>query len=190
MSGFSPTILSELLPLLLMGDDRAQVERELQLIEADGLPQPQRRLLDHDKDMTGTLAAHFGQELDLEALELLPGPEQLSRRVRLLTRQGRRIVEFGTIRIHLGPFAEHARAQILSAELPLGRILQAHGMTFRSSPRAFLRLGQPGPLRTSFEIQHAKELYGRYNHLHDSSGRLLAEAVEFLPDLQEEEPPR
>ena len=188
MSATSPTILSELLPLLMMGDARARAERELELIDAAELPQPQRRLLDHDKDMTGTLAAHFGQELDLEALELVPGEGQLSRRVRLVTRQGRRIVEFGTIRIHLGPFVERAREQILAAQLPLGRILQEHRMPFRSSPRAFLRLGQPGPLRASFGIEHGDVLYGRYNRLHDGSGQLLAEAVEFLPKLPDREP--
>jgi chorismate-pyruvate lyase len=189
MSLRESALLDEVLPLLMLADGGAAVGRELQSIPAAALPQPHRRLLDHDKDMTGTLAAYFGDELRVEPLEVRGDARELVRRVRLLTRGAGRVAEYGAIRIHLERFPAAARPPILAADLPLGQILQEHGIPIRARPRAFWRLIEAGPLRASFGIDHAEILFGRFNVLLDGHGAPLAEALEILPRLEAEGPP-
>ncbi|MDA1263639.1 MAG: hypothetical protein O2816_01010 [Planctomycetota bacterium] len=153
-------------------------DAEVELVAASDLPEPQRRLLDHARDMTGTLEAFLGQTLDLRALHARREGDRLYRRVILMA--GDRPVEYGAIRIDLGALPADVHDDVLAGTKPLGGILTRAGMQLASEARGFLRtrdasaievLGGPGPL------------FGRLARLRDGAGRTLADVVEILPNL-------
>ena len=151
-------------------------EDEVQLMAAADLPQPQRRLLDHGRDMTGTLEAFTGERLTLKALQVREEDHHLHRRVILLA--GQEAVEYGAIRINLAALPPAVVPAVLAAEQPLGGLLTAAGLHLTSEARGFLStrarsateaLGADGPL------------FGRLARLSDDAERTLAEVVEILP---------
>lgn len=156
-------------------------ERPEAVASAD-LPEPYRGLLDHERDMTGTLEDFWSAKLVLRPLEARREGELLLRRVVLLA--GERPVEYGAIRIHLDAFEEPARSRIEEARTPFGAILREQGLEHRCQARSFFRIA--ADRRTCAELSLAETptaplLYGRLAHLMGAEGRTLAQVVEILP---------
>lgn len=158
--------------LLELSAPHAQVS----MVEAAELPQPQRRLLDHGRDMTGTLETFLGQQLTLKPLYVRREGDLLYRRVVLLA--GDEPVEYGAIRIDLAALPAETRPAVEAGEQPLGGLLSRAGVKLASEARGFVRteasaaaeaLGAQGPL------------FGRLARLYDGTGRTLADVVEILP---------
>jgi chorismate-pyruvate lyase len=151
-------------------------QSEVAMVEASELPEPQRHLLDHGRDMTGTLEAFIGKRLSLKPLYMRREGDVLYRRVVLLA--GERPVEYGAIRIDLAALPAATRSLVEAGEEPLGGLLSRAGLELTSEARGFLRtdagaatqaLGATGPL------------FGRLARLADSQGGTLADVVEILP---------
>jgi len=166
------TVVQDLLELSAPG-------AEVELIEAAELPRLQRRLLDHHRDMTGTLEAFSGESLRLRVLRVRQDERWMHRRVVLLA--GDEAVEYGAIRIDLDALPASVRPAVEEAELPLGGLLTRAGIPLVSEARSFLRtsastateaLGVEGPV------------FGRFARLLDGQGRTLADVVEILPHFQ------
>ena len=68
-------------------------------IGPDGIPQPYRSLLVHQRDMTLTLEAHFGGRVVLRPLSTFTSGPWYYRRVLLAQEYSGRPVEMGAIRI-------------------------------------------------------------------------------------------
>lgn len=153
-------------------------------IEGDRLPRPYRDLLVHDQDMTSTLEAHFGVALHVRVLEKLVNTSHLTRQVVLEGAEGDIVAEFGAIRIVLDRFGAEARSEILDCRLPLGTILNRRGVAFACRPNAFFSFESDEIARRAFHLQGSHILYGRHNHLVDSTEQPLAEVVEILPPLK------
>lgn len=167
------TVVQDLLELGDTGD-------EVELVAAVDLPEPQRRLLDHDRDMTGTLEAFTGTRLTLRALQVRREARLIHRRVVLLA--GTKPVEFGAIRIDLDALPPSVLPLIEAAELPLGGLLSRAGVRLASEARGFLRTNAP----TATEALGAEgPLFGRLARLLDDAGRTLADVVEILPPFHD-----
>ena len=175
--------LKTLLTPLIEGFSGWENVRGMQELSAGELPQPYRALLAHKRDMTGTLSQFFGQSLHLKVLEKALKQGVLARRV-LLIRDGDGLpVEYGAIRIHLDHYPEQAREPILEGRQPLGGILNAMDIPYRSKPRRFIKIQQSDILKQVFHPAKADFLYGRCNILATPGGETLAEIVEVLPPL-------
>lgn len=146
------------------------------------LPEPYRRLLDHERDMTGTLEEFWGAPVDLRPLEMRRDGELLLRRVVLVA--GTRPVEYGAIRIHLDAFQEPARSRIEEARTPFGAILREHGLEHRCQARSFFRVAADRRTCAELELPEPSVLYGRLAHLTGAGGRTLAQVVELLPPAE------
>jgi len=165
-------VVQDLLELTAPG---ARVE----LVDATELPEPQRALLDHGRDMTGTLERFVGAELSLRVLTTRREHDHLYRRVVLLA--GEEPVEYGAIRIDLAAIPPAVVPKVEAAERPLGGLLTSAGVPLNSEARGFVRttashaaeaLGADGPL------------FGRLARLMDGAGRTLADVVELLPPFE------
>ena len=152
---------------------------EVELVDATTLPEPQRTLLDHGRDMTGTLERFVGEELALRVLASRREHDHLYRRVVLLA--GEVPVEYGAIRIDLAAIPAAVVPDVEAAARPLGGLLTRAGVQLSSEARGFVRttaasaaeaLGADGPL------------FGRLARLMDGAGRTLADVVELLPPFQ------
>jgi chorismate-pyruvate lyase len=160
----------------------------LEVVPADALPQPYRRLLDHRGDMTSTLQEFHREPLNLRVLARQERQDILSRRVVLVGRESGTPVEYGAIRIDLGGFPEAARAAIREGQRPLGALLAEFAIPYRSRPKLFLKVKADAEIESALEIppeRRTPHLFGRENALLAPDGRMLAEVIEILPPAAE-----
>lgn len=153
---------------------------EVEMVAAADLPPLQRRLLDHPRDMTGTLEAFAGARLTLRVQHTRRESEWLYRRV-VLDGAGAP-VEYGAIRIHLQALPPSLLSEVEAGREPLGGLLTRAGVEVVSTPRGFLRT----TARAAREALEAEgELFGRLARLEDGAGRTLADVVEILPPFSD-----
>lgn len=170
-----------LYPLSLFRQTDGKALPAFDVVEADAVPQPYRGLLVHLGDMTSRLAAHHGGEIVLEVLHREVTPEAYRREVVLHVAETGAPVEYGAIEIFLDAFPENVRAEIVEAKRPLGGLLNAHQIAYRSQPKAFIKLGDDAIMHEHFGSAEADCFYGRCNELVREDGEVLARIVEVLP---------
>ncbi len=185
MSALSPNLLEDpqtfsqrlLFPLNELTDVAALKPTT---VDASAMPEPYRRLLVHDRDMTSTLEAFHGERSRLRPLvqELRDGG--LWRKVVLVGIDTGAAQEFGAIRIDLGLFSAAARREIIAGQRPLGAILARFDLSYVSQPRQFFSLDADAELARYFAVAEGLRLFGRQNVLSTPQGA-LAEVVEILP---------
>jgi chorismate-pyruvate lyase len=157
----------------------------LQQVDGEAVPQPYKRLLVHQNDMTPTLESFHGCDIHLRLLGRRRKGNGYFREVVLLLDGTDQPVEFGAIKISLDRFAPEVRRQILEERRPLGHVLQECGVKHTSRPKAFLRLASDHFINKALQLTGANVLYGRRNTLFDPLERPLAEIVEILPPVAE-----
>lgn len=153
-------------------------------VGAEDLPAVYRPLLDHGRDMTGTLEGRFGGPLTLRPIAMRTENDVCLRRVVLAS--GERTVEYGAIRIHLDAFGPAARERILEGRVPLGAILRDEGVEHACRALGFFSVPADALAATGLDAGVSERLYGRVARLSAGDGRVLAEVVEVLPGLEEE----
>lgn len=153
----------------------------LEEIDPARIPEPYKRLLVHQHDMTSTLEKFHGGRIRLEIVGRDRQGADYFREVALLVEQNEKPVEFGAIKINLDLFPEAAQAAILDEHWPLGRILKESKIEFSSQPRGFLRIASDKLIDQVLHLTGAHLLFGRRNTLWNRAGQPLAEIVEILP---------
>ncbi|MCS1410234.1 MAG: hypothetical protein M2R45_03425 [Verrucomicrobia subdivision 3 bacterium] len=156
-------------------------QAELATLPGDEMPEPYRRLLVHDADMTSTLKRFHEDTLSLKVLHLEVLETELQREVLLCRDLDRRPVEYGVIRIVLTAFELPAREAILEGAVPLGQILDTFGVEYVSQPNEYFQLGSNAYIGSCLADGDEADRFGRVNTLSQPSGGTLAEVVEILP---------
>ncbi len=151
------------------------------LVDGQDVPEPYRRLLVHNSDMTPTLEAAYGQTVHLRVLKHTQRGEVFSRQVLLVLPNGSTAVEFGGIKIYLDYLPEEARRLVLEEKQPLGTILRTQCVAHESHPAAYLRVTADALMCEALDLAEPRVLYGRCNVLSDPSRNVLARVVEILP---------
>ena len=173
-----PTLPEELSPLLA---DSQLGATSLAWIPAADVPAPYQQLLVHDHDMTSELARFHGDSITLEVLHSRQSGDSYLREVVLRTATTGTPVEHGLIEIQLEAFPADLRPLILAGQTPLGAILNASGLAYRSEPQGFFTV----PAETLGHIfspsPSGAVLFGRYNHLVRGESICLARILEILP---------
>ncbi len=149
------------------------------------MPEPYRRLLVHDRDMTPTMEAAYDRKMTLRVLKYALADEVFSRQIVLVPEGGEAPVVFGAIKIYLDEFPAQARELVLERRLPLGTILESQGIKHFSRPEAFFQVDADASILTALRIAGSARLYGRRNLLGNATGRKLAQVLEILPLAQE-----
>jgi hypothetical protein len=145
------------------------------------LPQPERSLLDHDRDMTSTLATHHGDALRVEVLRCRTEGGLYLREVFLRTVGADKIVEYGVLAVSLTAFSAEARATIDARSTPLGAVLHQFKIPFVSSPIGFFTVDATSLAATPFALPAGATASGRFNRLATPAGEPLAWIMEILP---------
>ncbi len=156
---------------------------ETMAVAAELLPEPERSLLVHDRDMTSTLTRFHGDQLRLDVLQRRLHDDHLDRHIVLRTVSDHRPVEYGAIRIRLDGFDDAVREKILECVQPLGGILNEHKVGYKCCPGGFFKIRATDLMADVLELSEPTWLYGRCNCLSAVSGNLIAEVVEILPPL-------
>jgi len=157
---------------------------QIQAIPGDQMPQPFRKLLVHEGDMTPTLEKFHESSIHLNVLGREQRDDFYYREVLLLADDSEKVVEFGAIKINLAYFPAQARLEILREHLPLGTILARYKIDHTSRPKAFLKVQSDAFMNGVLGLSGTQTLYGRRNTLSNPQGQALAEIVEFLPPVQ------
>lgn len=145
------------------------------------IPEPERSLLVHHRDMTSTLEQFHGRPIHLEVVSIEIHGNVLHREVVLVLDETHEAVEFGATRVHLDRFPEPWRTDIVASRRPLGGILNASRQPYTSRPSAFFAVESDGFLQRALRLSGPATLYGRQNTLRTPDGLEIAEILEILP---------
>lgn len=85
-----------------------------------------QRLLAHASHMTVTVEDFYKDRLDVRVLRSHQDGLHYCREILLSTQRGKKVVQYGIVRLHLGMIPEGAKREILSEGKPLGRVLIEH----------------------------------------------------------------
>lgn len=154
---------------------------EARRIGAEEMPDPYRRLLAHNRDMTATLENFVGCSIGLKVQARYQEGRLYLREVVLHETRRFRPVEYGVIAIYLDRFSPSAQGRILAEEHPFGRILQLEGVAYVGWPQAYFQINADSRIAELLEANYFDVSYGRRNVLLDERRRLLAEVIEILP---------
>lgn len=161
----------------LFADDADRPTAEV--IAAEEMPEPYRRLLAHNHHMTVTVEGHYGGPVDVAVLDVREEADVYARKILLALRDGGRVVQFGLVRIHLNCCSPEVRAEILARRTPLGRILIQHNVLRHIEPRAFLRVEPAAKMAEWFGLPRPQTTYGRLGVIF-FEGRPAIEVLEIL----------
>ena len=152
-------------------------------VSPSGIPEPQRTLLVHARDMTRTLEQFHRGTIVLRVLSSGRTGAEYWRESALEIEGSGRVVEFGAIQIFLERFPEPWRSLILQEQRPLGGLLNASGIPYVSAPSGYFRCLPDAFIRSALRLADPAVgwLYGRQNTLTGADGLPLAEIVEILP---------
>ena len=160
---------------------RGQAVPGFTVIQPEEIPEPQRSLLVHDRDMTRTLEQFHQGQIHLRVLSSHRDIQGYWRESVLELDGNLRPVELGAICIHLDLFPESSRIEILEEHRPLGAILNGSGLHYISRPSAYFRVQCDTFIQNALGLTKPSSLYGRQNTLRDVKGGILAEIIELLP---------
>ena len=152
-----------------------------QVIDAESMPEPFRRLLVHERDMTSTLEAFYGAHVHLRPLMCREREGMYMRLVVLELDVTNQPVEYGAIQIRLYPFPDKAKELIREARQPLGRILADQIFSYRSRPSCFLTLKATPSMQRELDLDNACVLFARQNIIEQPGGVCVAKVMEILP---------
>lgn len=172
--------LGALFPLSLFYQQAQTPVPVFDVIDGDAMPDPYRKLLVHEDDMTPTLEMHHGRRIVLNLIMVQHADDAIMREVALVTEDERTPVEFGAIRIALTPFEQDARELILGCRTPLGTILDDFNIDHVCRPSVYFRVRSDDVINLALDLNEPCELYGRRNTLLTPDGRTLADVVEVL----------
>ena len=156
------------------------------IVNPNQIPEPFRRLLCHETNMTPTLQRFYERELKLKVIrsEWKEEKNVLTRMICL--HESELHVELALIRIYLHCFEERLAAELMSGRVPFAIAVHMAGITQISSPKCFYTVASQRINNFLNEINgsnHEGLLYGRYNVISDNQGRMLSEVIEIMPSI-------
>ena len=154
---------------------------EVQLLGGAQIPEPERSLLVHERDMTSTLRKFHGSPITLEVRSVERSDDYLMRMVVLHREDSGAPVEFGAIGIRLDKFEGPLHDQIASGQAPLGELLEKYIVDYRSCPKGYFSTRADPVIAAALAEPEGTVVYGRCNELTDPEGFAFADIVEVLP---------
>ena len=160
------------------------------LPEGAFLPAPYSALLQHGLNMTPVLQSAFGQSIGLTVLKQVHDDSALvyHRWVQLIVDD--RVVEFGSICIHLSALPRSLHHQLLEGMIPFGSLLLQSNIPMVNHPQSYFTIVADNVVHAALnesaesdDASLALLYYGRCNRITSPSGVLIAEVVEILPHL-------
>jgi chorismate-pyruvate lyase len=174
-------VYAETYPLDEFYRERGEILPPIGRVKPDEIPDPYKKLLVHNGDMTSRLEAFHGDKIHIQLLARHTHENEYFREVVLTLNGEKKPVEFGAIKIVLDLFPLDAQKEILKEHRPLGEILKNFNIAHSSRPKTFLSVLSDDFINRALKLSDSHSLYGRRNTLVDSWDRPLAEIVEILP---------
>ena len=145
------------------------------------MPEPYKRLLAHERNMTPTLEAFYNSVIHIERINVVPDKQECSREVILRLDSDERPVEYGASRIFLEALPQDARDLICAGQVPLGTVLSQCNCQHTVELSGFFKIKPTSFFTNVFSSANGTPLYGRRNSLVALDGTPIAEVCEILP---------
>lgn len=124
-------------------------------------PEPYKTMLVHDHHMTVAMETYHRTSVDVDVLDRRLDGDLYVRKI-VLYKHGTRIpVQFGLVRFNLQYVTEAVRQQILSEQIPLGRVLIEHNVLRHIDLGAILEITAGSPLARYLAMPVGGVTYGR-----------------------------
>jgi chorismate-pyruvate lyase len=129
--------------------------------DATDCPSAYQQMLAHEAHMTVTVERRHGCKVDVEVLETADEPGHYLRKILLRRQSDRRVVQFGIVRLALEPLDTEVREEILSQQIPLGRVLIEHGVMRQVQLNALWQVACGADLAGYFDVPPGHRTFGR-----------------------------
>ena len=124
-------------------------------------PEPYKSMLVHDHHMTVTMEQYHGTSVDVRVLDAKSDGDMYVRKI-LLLKHGTNIpVQFGIVRFNFAYVTNDVRQEILSGEIPLGRVLITHNVLRHIDLAAILQFTAGPGLADALQMREGDVTYGR-----------------------------
>lgn len=124
-------------------------------------PSPYQQLLAHSSHMTVTVEQFHRQAVDVHVLQSYVSGLHYQRKILLRRHSDRRAVQFGIVRLTLGLLTQEVQAQILSEQVPLGRVLIENEVLRQVRLQSLWKVKCGDELAEAFQAQPGAVTYGR-----------------------------
>lgn len=132
-------------------------------VPAGMMPGYARTLLSHNEHMTVTVEDFQGCPIDVEVLEVIEHDTHYSRKIVLRRQSDRSVVLFGIVRLDFRHVDDEVRQEIVSRQIPLGKILIEHNVLRQLQLVGLWKIEPGEDLRKIFQMtpQSPLSVYGR-----------------------------
>jgi chorismate-pyruvate lyase len=172
---------SLLWPLNLFYAQDGREMPELTPLFEEQMPEPYRRLLVHNFNMTPTLEHHHSGTIHIEPIHMVIADEETTREIVLRMDRDEKPVEYGASRIFFPAVTGQARRMIKEAKIPLGTVLRICDCRHTVHSSGYFRIRPSDFFLQVFDMQHKSSLFGRRTTLVALDGQTIAEVCEVLP---------
>lgn len=152
--------LTELQKLTSLFSKGEQLIARAEHIPSSQTPEPYKQLLVHEQHMTVSMEAFHNSPVSVTILDRMQNESIYARKILLTADVTGRVVQFGIVRFNLSYVTEPVRREILTGEIPLGRILINHNVLRHIDLGAILRITPGAELQRHFGGD-AAVTYGR-----------------------------
>ncbi len=135
-------------------------------VAPEGIPEPYRSLLAHDRHMTESMEAYHGCPVEVRVLESVLHGEQYARRIVLMKQGTSQIVQGGIVRLQLHWLQPKVKADILAETIPLGRVLINHDLLRNIEVLAYYQFPAAPALQEWLGTQSNLPCFGRLAWIH------------------------
>ncbi|MCA9215870.1 MAG: hypothetical protein KDB27_22545 [Planctomycetales bacterium] len=152
---------------------------QFEAVDGSSMPPVYQKLLDHEHHMTVTVESHHGCPVDVEVLSYKTLGDSYIRKILLRRSTDHAVVQFGIVRLHVNCVSEPVRREIMSREIPLGRVLINRGVMRRVELSQLWRVVPGNELAGLFKLKAPTETYGRTAIIH-CDGEPAIELLEIV----------
>jgi chorismate-pyruvate lyase len=132
-------------------------------VPAGMMPGYARTLLSHNEHMTVTVEEFHGCSIDVDVLQVIEQDTHYSRKIVLRRQSDQRVVLFGIVRLDFRHVDDDVRREIVSRQIPLGKILIEHNVLRQLQLVGLWKVDPGSDLRKTFDMDPTSPLsvYGR-----------------------------
>lgn len=128
---------------------------------SDQCPDVYRQLLAHNAHMTVTVEKRHGEQVDVQVLRDQIQGNDYRREILLRKQSDSMVVQYGIVRLKLNLISGHVRDQILSRQIPLGRVLIQNNVLRQVQLGALWKVSCGSVLAEIFSVEEHTTTYGR-----------------------------
>jgi len=125
------------------------------------VPEPYQRMLVHEHHMTITMEEYHGCSVEVQVLDRHSEGDIYCRKIVLVKAGTNEVVQFGFVRFDFQYVTDAVRDEIVSEDIPLGRVLINHNVLRQIDLGAILNITAGPGLAKSLQMKEGDVTYGR-----------------------------